>query len=207
MESARHLRLAEVRKADLHGRSAIFHPVNAAGEPIYVHAKVLVVHDRLIRVGSSNIDNRSMGADTECDLAFEARTAGQAEPIRAMRGDLLAEHLDCEAETLRRQIELWGSVLAAVDVLRRDRGRSLQPLPEYVSGDLGVALSRSRLADPERPRYPATMFGHAVKRVALRAPLSAFAALGTAAAIIGAAEAMRRRRRRRDGDGVKRRPR
>ena len=42
------------------------------GAPIYVHSKVLVVDDRLLRIGSSNINNRSMGFDSECDVAIEA---------------------------------------------------------------------------------------------------------------------------------------
>ena len=46
--------------------------MNEAGTPIYVHAKVLTIDDRLLRVGSSNLNNRSMGFDTECDLAIEA---------------------------------------------------------------------------------------------------------------------------------------
>ena len=32
-----------------------------------IHSKVMVVDDRLLRVGSANINHRSMGADTECD--------------------------------------------------------------------------------------------------------------------------------------------
>src|SRR5262245_17108657 len=38
-----------------------------------VHSKVMVVDDVLLRVGSSNLNNRSMGLDTECDLAIEAK--------------------------------------------------------------------------------------------------------------------------------------
>ena len=37
-----------------------------------VHSKVMIVDDRLLRVGSANANNRSMGTDTECDLAVEA---------------------------------------------------------------------------------------------------------------------------------------
>jgi hypothetical protein len=37
---------------------------------------------RFLRVGSANLNNRSMGADTECDLAFEAtsRRTGNISP-------------------------------------------------------------------------------------------------------------------------------
>jgi phospholipase D1/2 len=46
--------------------------VTAKGAPIYVHAKVLAIDGRLLRTGSANRNNRSMGLDTECDLAIEA---------------------------------------------------------------------------------------------------------------------------------------
>ena len=39
---------------------------------VMVHSKVMIVDDGFLRVGSANLNNRSMGADTECDLAFEA---------------------------------------------------------------------------------------------------------------------------------------
>jgi phospholipase D1/2 len=82
-----------LRAADRHGdRFRILHPVDAAGEPIYVHAKVFVVDDRVLRVGSSNLDDRSMGFDTECDLAV-APPRGGAGVVAAFRTRLLAEHL------------------------------------------------------------------------------------------------------------------
>ena len=37
-----------------------------------IHSKVMVIDDKLLRIGSANINNRSMGTDTECDLAIEA---------------------------------------------------------------------------------------------------------------------------------------
>ena len=40
-----------------------------------MHSKVMIIDDRFLRVGSANLNNRSMGTDTECDLAIEARNA------------------------------------------------------------------------------------------------------------------------------------
>ena len=37
-----------------------------------VHSKVLVVDDDLCSVGSANFSNRSMGFDTECNIAIES---------------------------------------------------------------------------------------------------------------------------------------
>jgi phospholipase D1/2 len=42
------------------------------GEYLNLHSKVMVVDDALALVGSSNFTNRSMGVDSECDLAIEA---------------------------------------------------------------------------------------------------------------------------------------
>jgi phospholipase D1/2 len=61
----------------------------------YIHAKLLLVDDRFLTVGSANVTNRSMGLDTELNLAWEAASpedAGLGVSIRAVRVDLLKEH-------------------------------------------------------------------------------------------------------------------
>ena len=50
-----------------------------------IHSKVMVVDDRLLRVGSANMNNRSMGADTECDLAIEARNEAERRAMLEVR--------------------------------------------------------------------------------------------------------------------------
>jgi hypothetical protein len=50
----------------------VYWPVTDGGTPIYVHSKVLVVDERLTRVGSSNLNNRSMDS-----AAGEFRLVGQ----------------------------------------------------------------------------------------------------------------------------------
>jgi len=51
-------------KADRHNRLGVYYPVTAGGKPIYVHAKILTIDDKLLRVGSSNLNNRSLSFDT-----------------------------------------------------------------------------------------------------------------------------------------------
>ena len=63
--------LEMIREADV-DRFRLYTPVTEQRAHIYVHAKVAVIDDRLLRLGSSNVNNRSMGLDTECDLAIEA---------------------------------------------------------------------------------------------------------------------------------------
>lgn len=65
-----------LRACDAAGRLRVCCPTIAAqGERcLNVHSKVMVVDDRVLRVGSANLSNRSAGLDTECDLVIEART-------------------------------------------------------------------------------------------------------------------------------------
>jgi phospholipase D1/2 len=159
MGSARARLLKLVRDADRDGRFRIYTPVTKGGEPIYVHAKVLVMDDRLLRIGSSNLNNRSLGYDTECDLAVEALPGpGEAElrrRIGALRDDLLAEHLGCEPKSFSEAVEgAAGSIIGAIESLCGE-GRTLKPFepPHFGVGD---ALAENDLLDPERaaPAFP-----------------------------------------------------
>lgn len=154
MGPARALLLERIAAADRHGRFRIYHPVNEAGTPIYVHAKVMIVDDGLLRVGSSNLNNRSMGLDSECDIALEAGGAADREAlIRAVRADLLGEHLGLTARRVEAAIgEAGGSLIAAVERLRRPAGRTLRPFLAPELGETQRALAESQLLDPERPR-------------------------------------------------------
>lgn len=84
MDAARVRLVHMVHRADRHGRFRILHPVNAAGTPIYVHAKIMIMDDRVLKIGSANLNNRSMGHDTECDLAVAAAVARHGTLIGAM---------------------------------------------------------------------------------------------------------------------------
>ncbi|MBF9033102.1 phospholipase [Rhodobacterales bacterium HKCCE2091] len=155
MDGARRKLLNFLWNADVHGRFAAYHPVTEAGDNIYVHAKVMAVDDRVLRVGSSNLNNRSMGFDTECDLFLEAGCSGEdrrgeiSASIRSIRNDLVREHLGVERQELERMLdECDGSLRAAIERLRGS-GRSLVPFePEDVEGEDSV-LAENEFADPE----------------------------------------------------------
>jgi phospholipase D1/2 len=149
---ARLLRLIE--RADDHGRFRLYTPLTDQGAPIYVHAKVLVMDDRLLRVGSSNLNNRSLGFDTECDLSLEA--AAEDAPLRHrilhLRDDLLAEHLGVEIGAVATATDAAdGSLIKAIESVRSG-GRSLVPFerPE-LNGVEEKVMAENALLDPERP--------------------------------------------------------
>ena len=87
---------APCEEAGVGERVRLVYPEVRDGERVthtMVHSKVMIVDDRLLRIGSANLNNRSMGTDTECDLAIEARNAAErAAIIATVRARLLADH-------------------------------------------------------------------------------------------------------------------
>jgi phospholipase D1/2 len=155
MDTARARLLELINKADRHKRFRIYTPVTKNRQPIYVHAKILIVDDRLLRVGSSNINNRSMGFDTECDLIVEAApdredSASLRKTISAVRDDLLAEHLGTEAARVSKGVAQERSLVRAIDSMLT-KGKSLVPYEPDEPALIEEALAENDLLDPERP--------------------------------------------------------
>ena len=167
MGTARQRLLAHLRDADQYGRFRIYRPVTTKGAPIYVHAKVLVVDGRLLRIGSANLNNRSMGFDTECDLAVEATpsdpgTGSTSHAITAFRNGLLAEHLAADAESVAKAlIQNNGSLILTIESLRCQSGRTLVPIEMPPSQC--EQLNEGELLDPEQAEPLWLMLTHALK--------------------------------------------
>ena len=148
--------LRRLRAADHFGRLRVYYPtVPDLGDGcINVHSKVLVVDDSLVRVGSSNAANRSMGLDTECDLTIEA--AGDARighAIAHFRDRLLGEHLGVAAEQVAEIVATKQSLIAAVESFSASE-RRLEPLDGEVPTWHDRLLPDGKILDPERPIAP-----------------------------------------------------
>ncbi|MEA1833117.1 phospholipase D-like domain-containing protein [Methylobacterium durans] len=119
MDGARRGLIARLRAADPHRRLRVLAPRTPAGGPILVHSKVAVFDDRLLRVGSTNLNNRSLGLDTECDLAVEALPGAPHDLRRAaiarVRDGLIAHHAGCERGVFEAALRERGSVRAVLD--------------------------------------------------------------------------------------------
>jgi phosphatidylserine/phosphatidylglycerophosphate/cardiolipin synthase-like enzyme len=153
MDTARARLFQALHQRDTHGRLRLYHPYTAAGVPIYVHAKIMVVDDRILRVGSSNFNNRSLGLDTECDVTIDARrtaNAGARPAIRAIRDGLIAEHLGVEADEVARGIDNDGSLISTIERLR-GAGRSLRPYEVPDLNEVEKWLADNEVLDPENP--------------------------------------------------------
>ncbi|MDO5370394.1 phospholipase D-like domain-containing protein [Paracoccus sp. (in: a-proteobacteria)] len=159
MHVTRSRMMLALQARDRFRRFRMVHPVNAADEPIYVHAKLLIVDDIFLRVGSSNIDRRSMGFDTEADVAVLARTDADRDRIRAIRANLLAEHLGSTVDRVQAVIAECGGLIPAIDRLNPEGPRRLEVLIPRDPGPLGRLLSHSRFFDPRYRRSARSRLG------------------------------------------------
>jgi phospholipase D1/2 len=152
MGSVRARLLAMLGRSDSFGRLRVYTPVTEGEQPIYVHAKIMIVDDRLLRVGSSNLNNRSMGYDTECDLALEADDdhTHLSRTIQNFRARLLAEHLGTSPEHVLAIVSERRSLIAAIEQLSRP-GRSLRPFVPPKINDAEKALADHEFLNPEHP--------------------------------------------------------
>lgn len=150
MDAARVVLMDMVHRADVHDRFRILYPHNEQGTPIYVHAKIMIADDEVLKVGSANLNNRSMGFDSECDIIIRAQTDEHRRTIAALRTNLLAEHLDATDEEVAEGFASTGSLVRTVASLA-GRPRSLRDVPRRELSEVEERLAESDMADPERP--------------------------------------------------------
>lgn len=157
MGNNRNRLIRRLKRADRYDRLRVFFaavPDGQGGErEIVVHSKLIIVDDRFVRVGSSNLNNRSEGLDTECDLAIETTDPEGRDAILALRNDLIAEHLDAQPAEVEQIIRETGSMLAAIDRLNV-KPRGLRSFDVDLAKGETVSLPGTGLIDPKQPFWP-----------------------------------------------------
>jgi phospholipase D1/2 len=183
--------LQELRDADKNNRFRIYY-VRLSQEPfvsLMIHAKVMIIDDCFARVASSNISNRSMGLDSECDLVLETNENQDCgEAIINFRRRLLAEHLGVEVDEISAAEEKHESLIKAIESLRGGE-RTLEPLAGEIPDEIDEWVPESALLDPEKPVEPEEFLDYIVTpeqrkpayRHLLRVTLLLIAVLGMAA--------------------------
>ena len=150
MDAARVQLVRAIAKSKNGNRLRVYYPRTKGGESIYVHAKTAIVDDRMIRVGSANMNNRSMGLDSECDVTIDTALPanhGVGAAIRRLRESLIAEHLDVEPAEVARRFETTGSLIDTIEGLRNG-GRSLEWLDLVPPGPMDEFIAENELLDP-----------------------------------------------------------
>jgi phosphatidylserine/phosphatidylglycerophosphate/cardiolipin synthase-like enzyme len=151
MDRTRAAMVGRLRAADVYGRFRAYCPVTAGGKGVIVHSKVSIIDDRMLRVGSANLNNRSFGFDTEIDCALEAETDAQRQAVRAFRTELISHWLGVDPHAFEREDELGGpGIVEALDRLSERTGR-LVPVERYKQGPLRNLIALHHLGDPVEP--------------------------------------------------------
>lgn len=91
---------------------------------VYIHAKLMIVDDRLLIVGSANLTNRSMTIDSEIVAAYDAERGNSAlrNAIRRARIRLMIEHAG-EQVSLRSLVRTSGLVARLDSLIEEGRVR------------------------------------------------------------------------------------
>ena len=141
-----------LRAADTHGRFKAYFPHVEGlceGTCLDLHSKVMIVDDEWLRVGSSNLSNRSMAVDSEADVTLEAEGRAEVQAaIRAFRDRLVAEHAGVPIEDWTAAYERAGTIAGAADEVSVGARR----LVELETPEVPEALmAAAAIGDMEKP--------------------------------------------------------
>jgi phosphatidylserine/phosphatidylglycerophosphate/cardiolipin synthase-like enzyme len=151
MDKTRSAFLRRLEDADQHGRLHAYSPVTANDRIIIVHAKLAVIDDRYVRVGSSNVNNRSEGFDSECDLTLDG--SGATDPhgrscVAVFRDRLVAHWLGCDEAEIEEAVQKAGKLGKAIEHLRSVGLKRLRPLRSRDHGAFSRFVANYHLGDP-----------------------------------------------------------
>jgi phosphatidylserine/phosphatidylglycerophosphate/cardiolipin synthase-like enzyme len=143
--------IRRLRRADRHNRFRVFYPV-VAGEQgacdVQIHSKLIIVDDAILRVGSANLNNRSMGLDSECDVVIEAANEAEAGAIARIRDRLIGEHLGVEPDEVAQVLTRKKSLIRTIAEFNGN-GRGLRPFPELDLEGPTRPIAGTGLFDPQ----------------------------------------------------------
>ena len=149
MDRTRSTFLRRVMSADRYGRFHAYCPYTRRGlNNIIVHSKVSIIDEHMLRAGSTNLNNRSCGFDTECDVAVEAEDDGTSAAILRFRARLLAHYLGCAPEQFQEAFARTGSLAAAIEALDTNTPRRLRALVPVRMGPFANVIAAFHLGDP-----------------------------------------------------------
>jgi phosphatidylserine/phosphatidylglycerophosphate/cardiolipin synthase-like enzyme len=110
----------------------------------------MVIDDDFLRIGSSNLNNRSEGLDTECDVAIESRDERTSAMIAEVRDGVLAEHLGVTPGMVRRVVSAERSLFKVIDKLNTN-ARTLVEIPGLFRRGPTSPVFGTWLLDPPAP--------------------------------------------------------
>ena len=153
MDRTRSAFIARLQRSDKFSRLRVYSPVTTLGRTIIVHAKLAIIDDRLLRIGSSNMNNRSSGFDTECDLSIEAADGdvATASAITGVRHRLVSHWFGCPQDLVEKTVASEGGLGRAIEALRAQGLCRLRPIEAKPLGPFATFIATFHLGDPINP--------------------------------------------------------
>ena len=152
MRRRREQLMAELIPYDREQRLRVLGPI-VNNEPLNLHSKLMIVDGRLLKLGSANLNNRSMGADSEFDLLVEAEDWRTEQVITALRDRLLGEHMGIEAKAMAERIACVGLLAAAQGATYGGHRLEALPISERNETIETLAAAAADPAEPIDPRW------------------------------------------------------
>ncbi|HEX8232331.1 MAG TPA: phospholipase D-like domain-containing protein [Caulobacteraceae bacterium] len=150
MDKTRSTMIAKLEAADHRGRFRAYCPLTRSREVIIVHSKVTIIDDEMLRVGSTNLNNRSAGFDSELDVAFIAETDAHRQAIARFRARDVA-HFVGYAPSLIEELTAEKGLIAAIDQGEAVGEPRLLRLRPQRLGPLATFIAAFHLGDPLDP--------------------------------------------------------
>jgi phospholipase D1/2 len=148
--------------ADKHHRLRVYYPqfMDAEDHILSIHSKLLIVDDQFMKVGSSNLSNRSMSLDSECDLVITSNENNQvAEQIMVCRHHLISEHLGISPKEYTIREEKSGDMISAIESSNNEN-RRLSALAHNIDEKKAKNIAAMKIVDPEQPVEPDQLLNH-----------------------------------------------
>lgn len=150
--------IRRLKRADVNDRLWVMYAVvpdeTGGAHEVLVHSKLLIVDDEFLRVGSSNLNHRSEGLDTEADLAIEAAGESERAAIAALRHRLLAEHMGTAPEAVAATFAATGSLQKTIEA-HNIGARGLRHFDIEVANGAVHPVPGTAIIDPAKPFRPA----------------------------------------------------
>lgn len=109
-------------EADIHKRLGVFFPyVPSASHGFTLHSKILIIDNHFAVVGSANLNNRSMGLDSECNISLIGNDSQSKSAIKMLLMRLLSEHLNMSLDEISENLKNCRDLLS---IIRRRRKRA-----------------------------------------------------------------------------------
>jgi phosphatidylserine/phosphatidylglycerophosphate/cardiolipin synthase-like enzyme/uncharacterized membrane protein YdjX (TVP38/TMEM64 family) len=151
-----------LESADRHGKLRVYYPMIPGDKEqvLSVHSKLLIVDDTILKVGSSNLSNRSMSLDSECDLIITADdNKNISAQIQAIRQQLISEHLGASHQQYATAENENLKMISAIDKLNHGE-RRLERLSHNTSKEKVKDIAKIKIVDPEQPIAAEQLIDH-----------------------------------------------